>query len=137
MKQFIFLIIFMASVFANANSNVKITDFNSEIKSEVINEDSNGYIVYTQHKVKKGEITLPFIIQVPIPPTGSVIGISGPGLSYITNWNVSGGYLTITYTKEIEIMDIRHVGTFYIEVPTSPMPSTNPNKGYVIELIVE
>ena len=51
MKQFIFLIIFMASVFANANSNVKITDFNSEIKSEVINEDSNGYIVYTQHKV--------------------------------------------------------------------------------------
>ena len=69
-------------------------------------------------------------------PSEPVIGISGPVRPNITNWTVSDGYLTITYTQEREIVDLRSGGTFYIEVATSPIPTIDGNHGYAIELEV-
>lgn len=112
--------------------------YNAKEKSEVTQITiPNSYIIYTTYTINKADITLPLVIQVPAPPTETVIGISGPVRPNHTNWSISNGTLTLTYTKEFEIFDLREGGDFFIEVPTSPMPSINPNQGYVILLRVE
>lgn len=129
-KHLLFLTALMVSVFSFAN-NVKEK---SEITQITI---PDSYIIYTTYTINKADIILPLVIQVPAPPTGTVIGISGPVNPNHTNWSVSNGTLTITYNSETDISEIRSGGDFYIEVPTSPMPGINPNKGYVILLTVK
>lgn len=129
-KHLLFLTFLMISVFSFA--------YNAKEKSEVTQITiPNSYIIYTTYTINKADITLPLVIQVPAPPTGTVIGINGPVRPNHTNWSISNGTLTLTYTKEFEIFDLREGGDFFIEVPTSPMPSINPNQGYVILLRVE
>ena len=126
MKKLFVLVAMMLPVFAFAGNNVKADSQSVENTASV--EAKSGYIL-DQIQLRSDEITLPFVVKVPAPYE-PVIGISGPVRPNITNWTVSDGYLTITYTQEREIVDLRSGGTFYIEVATSPL------KGYVIELEV-
>lgn len=70
-KHLLFLTALMVSVFSFAN-NVKEK---SEITQITI---PDSYIIYTTYTINKADIILPLVIQVPAPPTGTVIGISGP-----------------------------------------------------------
>ncbi len=126
MKKLFVLVAMMLPVFTFAGNNVKADSQSVENTASV--EAKSGYIL-DQIQLRSDEITLPFVVKVPAPYE-PVIGISGPVRPNITNWTVSDGYLTITYTQEREIVDLRSGGTFYIEVATSPL------KGYVIELEV-
>ena len=126
MKKLFVLVAMMLPVFAFAGNNVKADSQSVENTASV--EAKSGYIL-DQIKLRSDEITLPFVVKVPAPYE-PVIGISGPVRPNITNWTVSDGYLTITYTQERDIVDLRSGGIFYIEVATSPL------KGYVIELEV-
>lgn len=126
MKKLFVLVAMMLPVFAFAGNNVKADSQSVENTASV--EAKSGYIL-DQIQLRSDEITLPFVVKVPAPYE-PVIGISGPVRPNITNWTVSDGYLTITYTQEREIVDLRSGGIFYIEVATSPL------KGYVIELEV-
>ena len=126
MKKLFVLVAMMLPVFAFAGNNVKSDSQSVENTASV--EAKSGYIL-DQIKLRSDEITLPFVVKVPAPYE-PVIGISGPVHPNITNWTVSDGYLTITYTQERDIVDLRSGGIFYIEVATSPL------KGYVIELEV-
>ena len=126
MKKLFVLVAMMLPVFAFAGNNVKSDSQSVENTASV--EAKSGYIL-DQIQLCSDEITLPFVVKVPAPYE-PVIGISGPVHPNITNWTVSDGYLTITYTQEREIVDLRSGGIFYIEVATSPL------KGYVIELEV-
>ena len=126
MKKLFVLVAMMLPVFTFAGNNVKADSQSVENTASV--EAKSGYIL-DQIQLRSDEITLPFVVKVPAP-SEPVIGISGPVRPNITNWTVSDGYLTITYTQEREIVDLRSGGTFYIEVATSPL------KGYVIELEV-
>lgn len=134
-KVFLFtMMVLTTSVFAYANNGANSNMPN--VGKNTIAKAVNGYIELYKVTVQANEITLPFVITVPAPQE-TVIGISGPVNPNNTNWNVSNGYLTITYTCETDIMDIRHGGTFYIEVATSPMPQQGNNYGYAIKLVVE
>lgn len=126
MKKLFVLVAMMLPVFAFAGNNVKADSQSVENTASI--EAKSGYIL-DQIKLRSDEITLPFVVKVPAPYE-PVIGISGLVRPNITNWTVSDGYLTITYTQEREIVDLRSGGTFYIEVATSPL------KGYIIELVV-
>ena len=126
MKKLFVLVAMMLPVFAFAGNNVKADSQSVENTASV--EAKSGYIL-DQIQLRSDKITLPFVVKVPAPYE-PVIGISGPVHPNITNWTVSDGYLTITYTQERDIVDLRSGGTFYIEVATSPL------KGYVIELKV-
>lgn len=133
MKKLFVLVAMMLPVFAFAGNNVKADSQSVENTASV--EAISGYIIYHRVDVSADEITLPFVVKVPAP-SEPVIGISGPVRPNITNWTVSDGYLTITYTQESEIIDLRSGGTFYIEVATSPIPTIDGNQGYAIELVV-
>ena len=132
MKKLFVLVAMMLPVFAFAGNNVKADSQSVENIASV--EAKSGYIL-DQIKLRSDEITLPFVVKVPAPYE-PVIGISGPVRPNITNWTVSDGYLTITYTQEREIVDLRSGGTFYIEVATSPIPTVGDYHGYAIELKV-
>lgn len=134
-KYFLFFMTALTmSVFAFANNNANSNLPN--VEKSTIDKAVNAYIELYKVTVQANEITLPFVITVPAPQE-TVIGVSGPVNPNNTNWNVSNGYLTITYTRETDIMDIRNGGTFCIEVATSPMPQQGTNYGYAITLVVE
>ena len=116
-----------------------ITSFNLYAQEErssnatyTINLD---YFIYYEYEVDINNITLPFVVQVPVTPTGTVIGVNGPCMPHITNWSVSNGYLIITYTNEDEIAEIRRGGDFYIEVGSTDEPAGY--SGYAVKLKVQ
>ena len=127
-KQILALIALMFSVFTFANNNVKHSELSTDAK--VVKEMKSSYNIFRRVSLKKSDITLPLVIQV-AAPSETVLGISGPVRPNNENWIVNNGNLIITYTREYEIIDLYDGGTFYIEVPTSPMMH------YAIELIVE
>ena len=133
-KHFLVLMALMVSVFAFAGNEIKPDSPNVENTTSV--KAVNGYVELYKVEVDSEDITLPFVVRVPAP-SESILGISGPVVPNITNWNVSGGILTITYTREMEIWELRDGGTFYIEVATSPMPTQGNNYGYAIKLVVK
>lgn len=80
----------------------------------------NAYTILADVRLSTDDIVTPLVIQV-TAPSENIIGISGPCAPNTTNWKVENGYLTITYTKEVEIFEIRKPGIYYIEVATNPM----------------
>ena len=127
-KHFLVLMALMVSVFTFANNNVKHSELPADAK--VVKEIKSSYNIFRRVSLKKSDITLPLVVQV-AAPSETILGISGPVRPNHENWIVSNGNLIITYTKKYEIMDLYDGGTFYIEVPTSPM------RYYAIELTVE
>ena len=96
MKNIVLILMaLMVSVFAFASNGVNTQTESVEECASV--KAVNAYIELYEVKVKVNEITLPFVVTVPAPQE-TVIGISGPVNPNNTNWNVSNGYLTITYT---------------------------------------
>lgn len=70
MKKFLLIMMaFMASfsVYAQEESSASVT--------YTANLD---YYVYYEYAVDINNITLPLVVQVPVPPTGTVIGVNGP-----------------------------------------------------------
>jgi len=130
MKKFLLIMMaFMASfiVYAGNESTKSESSYETKTEKEV---NSTYYNIFRRVTLKKSDITLPLVIQV-AAPSETVIGISGPVTPNVPNWNVSNGMLTITYTEESQIFDLREGGIYYIEVPTTPMMY------YAIELTVE
>lgn len=130
-KLFLFITITTFSSFIFANNLSTKNSVDNKSFNEVY---SAGYIIYETVEINALDITLPLEITIPLPPTGTVIGISGPVEPYNTNWSISNGTITITYTREDQVSEIRYGGKFYIEVATDPMPS--PSNGYAVELKV-
>lgn len=124
-KQFLVFVALMVSVFAFASNGAKLDEVKVNSAKEVKASSELATV-----RLDKNAISLPLTISVPAP-SETVVGISGPVRPNNTNWNVSNGYLTITYMREYEIFDLYEGGTFYIEVATSPMMY------YVIKLIVD
>lgn len=106
-----------------------------ESSASVIYTANLDYYVYYEYEVDINNITLPLVVQVPVPPTGTVIGVNGPCMPNVRNWTVSNGYLTITYTHEDQIAEIRRGGYYYIEVGSTDVPAGY--SGYAVRLKVE
>lgn len=126
MKKILALLMMLLPAFAIA-SNKETKEDAGLTFSEV--PKVNSYNIFARVSVNLSDIHLPFTITVPAP-NEKVIGISGPVQPSIKNWKVQDGYLTITYTRPTEIMELYDGGTFLIEVTTSPLMY------YAIELTV-
>lgn len=99
-----------------------------EEKSSFV-EKMEGYTLLATIDLSTTDVTLPFVIKVAAPHE-TVVGISGPCMPNISNWKIEDGYLVITYTKLIEIIDLKTPGTYYVEV------ATNSLKQYAIQINV-
>lgn len=80
----------------------------------------DAYTILADVQLSTNEVVTPLVIRV-AAPSETIIGINGPCMPNITNWKVENGYLTITYTRNDEIMEMSAPGIYYIEVATNPM----------------
>lgn len=135
MKKLLFILAMLLPLFAYANNDEKSSNFVEDWK--IRSNPELGYIIYHEYRVNSSDITLPFVVQVPAPPTGTIVQVNGPTMPNITNWSVSNGILTITYTNMDQFDEILIGGTFYIETQVTPAPeSTYPYRNYAIRLVV-
>lgn len=135
MKKLFIILAMVLPIVTFAHPNIKTS--NENLKNEIAGnyDRENGYIIYHEYRISSEEITLPLVVQAPAPPSGTLLSISGPISSNITNWNITNGILTIIYTENNEIMTLEDPGTYYIETPVSPQP--HAEKNYAIRFIVE
>lgn len=138
MKKFLFIMMaFMASfsVYAQEVNPENEDKSNNSVEDwRISNNPELGYIIYHEYEVYSSNITLPFVVQVPAPPTGTLVQVNGPAMPNIANWSISNGMLTITYTNMDQIEEILRGGIFYIETRVTPAP--DPYRNYAIRLVV-
>ena len=126
-KAFFLLAAIIVSTITFANNNARVNDFKIE-SSSLVNSKSSSYTHLGEVTLNKSDLTLPLVIQISAP-SETIIEVNGP-IRPNTNWFINNGILTITFTKEYEIIDLYEGGVFYIEVETSPL------RYYAIRVIV-
>ena len=113
------------------NSNNFVEDWRISDNPEL------GYKIYHEYEVYSNNITLPFVVQVPVPPTGTLVQVNGPATPNVPNWSVSNGTLTITYTYMDQVEAFLRSGICYIETRVVPGPeNVYPYRNYAIRVIV-
>lgn len=136
-KLFFFSLALFYYVFAYAGNGVVSNPWNDRFLTNESDRET-GYIIYHELVIFESDIVIPYVVQIPAPPTGTVVQVNGPARPNIPNWSVNNGILTITYTEENEVADIREKGVFYIEtrVTPAPEPFTPPFRNYAVRVIV-
>lgn len=111
MKKFLLIgaFVFPCTMFANH----EILDTTETVESRSVNNT-----VLATLNISVDELTRPWVISVPAPPS-AVRSIVGPCAANYASWTVSNGTLTISYARDNGYLDMYDGGSFSIRVYTS------------------